>query len=224
MRGANVLLEKTPGFRTMNNTGRPAAPPGRDSPARDGSDALGSGGLFPSGLVVTIDGESAIDAVFPGDIVLVVGRVGYSPIQRMNEVTVDLSVRPDAAPILIRRGALDIGSPLRDTILAPHTLIGLDERLVPVVALVNGRSIVRAPHTGRIRYLQVEMCVHEMIIVDGIRVATEAQADVPCRPVIGPGADLDRIRARIAARIGQPDGGAGTALPGPRRRGLGGPF
>ena len=180
--------------------------------------------MCPAGMVVTIDGERAIDAIFPGDIILVLGRIGYSPVQRVNEVSVDLSVRPDAAPILIRRGALDARSPLRDTMLAPRSLVGLDDRLIPAEALVNGRSIARSPGSGLIRYLQIEMLVHEMVILDGIRVATEPGGDSPCRPLVGPGVELDRIRARIEARIGQSDAPGRVAIPGMPGRRLGGPF
>lgn len=168
------------------------------------ADACELEGIFPSGMVVTIEGERSIDAIYPGDILMTLGHIGYSPVQRVTEVTFDASQRPDATPILVRAGALDLRSPLRDTILAPQTLLGIDDRLVPVGALVNGRSIAPAPETGRIRYLRIEMLVHEMVIIDGVRVATQACGGALCRPLLEAGPMLDAIRARIAARIDRP--------------------
>jgi hypothetical protein len=177
----------------------------RESDRQVLADACEIEGIFPSGMVVTIEGERAIDAIYPGDILLTLGHIGYSPVQRVTEVTFDVSQRPAATPILLRAGALDLRSPLRDTILAPRTLLGIDDRLVPVEALVNGRSIAPAPEAGRIRYLRIEMLVHEMVIIDGVRVATQPCGAALCRPLLESGPMLDAIRARIAARIGRPE-------------------
>ncbi|WP_198372218.1 Hint domain-containing protein [Roseomonas rosulenta] len=176
-------------------------------------------GLIPSCMAVTIEGERRLDKIYPGDILLVLGRIGYSPVQRVTEVGIDLSLRPEARPLLIRTGALDARSPIRDTVVAPQSLLCLDEVLVPAAALVNGRSILPAPVSGQVRYLHVEMCVHEMIIVDGIRVATEPAGDGLCRPLLEAPEALDRIRAYIAARIDRPEapGSLGQpGIPGPR--------
>jgi len=169
-------------------------------------------GVFPGGMVVTIEGERQIDEIYPGDIVMVLGNIGYSPVQRVREVVVDLSLRPEATPILFRAGALEARSPIRDTMVAPQSLIGIDDQLIPATSLVNLRTIAPAPATGRVRYLQLEMLVHEMVIVDGIRVATQARGHAPCRPLIEAPEALDRIRARIAARVERPAPG-GVALP-----------
>jgi hypothetical protein len=186
------------------------------------ADACELEGVFPSGMVVTIEGERPIDAIYPGDILMTLGHIGYSPVQRVTEVTFDASQRPDATPILVRAGAIDLRSPLRDTILAPQTLLGIDDRLVRVGALVNGRSIAPARKVGRIRYLRIEMLVHEMVIVDGVRVATQRCGGPLCRPLLEAGAMLDAIRARIAARIDRPGapavGGAAAAGRLPMRR------
>jgi hypothetical protein len=178
------------------------------------ADACEVEGIFPSGMVVTIEGERSIDSIYPGDILMTMGHIGYSPVQRVTEVTFDTAQRPDATPILVRAGALDLRSPLRDTILAPQTLLGIDERLVRVGALVNGRSIAPAHKAGRIRYLRIEMLVHEMVIIDGVRVATQACGGALCRPLLEAGPMLDAIRARIAERIdrpGAPAAGGGDA-------------
>jgi len=179
-------------------------------------------GIFPSGMVVTIEGERPIDTIYPGDILLILGNIGYSPVQRVTEIAVDVSRQAGATPILIRAGALDLRSPIRDTILAPRTLVGIDDRLIPVASLVNGRSIAPAPETGRVRYLQLEMLVHEMVIVDGVRVATQPCGQGLCRPLLDPGPALDGIRAGIAARIDRPrqagDTGAAGLRPLPIRR------
>jgi hypothetical protein len=169
-------------------------------------------------MVVTIEGERAIDAIYPGDIVMALGNIGYSPVQRVREVVIDLAVRPEATPILFRAGALEARSPIRDTIVAPQSLIGIDDQLVPATSLVNFRTIAPAPETGRVRYLQLEMLVHEMVIVDGIRVGTQACGLALCRPLLEAPQALDRVRARIASRVERPAPGGVTLPEGLRPR------
>lgn len=158
-------------------------------------------GLLPMGMIVTIRGERPADELGAGDIVVVLARAGYSPVQRVLETMVDLGRRPDAAPVLIAEGAFDRFSPNRRTVLAPQCLIGVDDWLVPAAALVNGRSIRRLPAAGYVQYLQFEMGQHDILIADGLRIASLRRGMKPCRPLLTDGARLDTIRARIAGRI-----------------------
>ena len=168
-----------------------------ESPLED----LALTGLLPVGMIVTIRGELSADELEAGDIVMVLARPGYSPVQRVVETMVDLTRRPDAAPVLITEGAIDRLSPCRTTILGPQSLIGVDDRLVAVADLLNGRSIRRLPAAGYVRYLQFEMGQHEMLIADGLRVGSLSRGMALCWPQISDRADLDLLRARITDRI-----------------------
>lgn len=158
-------------------------------------------GLLPTSMVVTIRGERPADELEAGEIVIVLARAGYGPVQRVIETIVDLGRRPDAAPVLITEGALDRFSPNRTTVLAPQSLIGLDDWLIPAAALVNGRSIRRLPASGFVRYVQLEMGQHDMVVADGVRVASLRRAEEPCRPLLAEGPALEALRERILQRI-----------------------
>lgn len=158
-------------------------------------------GLLPSVRVVTIRGERLADELEAGDIVAVMAHAGYAPVQRVMETVVDLSRYPDAAPVLFSEWAMDDSAPLRPTAVAPRSLIGLYGALVPAEALVNGRSVRRAPARGVMRYVQLELGEHDMVIADGLRVASLRRGEAPCWPILGPGAALDALRRQAEARI-----------------------
>lgn len=158
-------------------------------------------GVLPVGKVVTIRGEVPADEVEAGDIIIVLARAGYGPVQRVIETMVDLARRPDAAPVLVTEGAFDRFAPNRTTILAPQCLIGFEDWLVPAAALVNGRSIRQLPAAGYVRYLQFEMGQHDMFVVDGLRIASLSRGTALCRPEMTDRAELDRLCMRIVERI-----------------------
>ena len=173
--------------------GQGSAPPIPEDPALSG--------LLPTAMVVTIRGERQAEELEAGDIVVVLGRAGYSPVQRVVETAVDLTVRPDAAPVLIAAAAFDRFSPSRDTVIAPQTLVGVDDWLVPAAALANGRSIRILPLSGVVRYMQIEMGQHDMIVSDGLRTGTLARGTAYCRPLLSDPVTLDLLRTRLAQRI-----------------------
>lgn len=165
------------------------------------SDDPALSGLAPTAKVVSIGGEVAADAVEAGDVVIVMARPGYGPVLRVVDTTVDLGLRPDAAPVLITEGAIDRFSPSRCTVVAPHTLIGLDDWLVPAAALVNGRSITRQWAAGRTRYVQFEMEQHDMVVADGLRIATLRQGQGLCRRLLAEGPALEALRDQVLRRL-----------------------
>ncbi|MBR0683231.1 hypothetical protein GXW74_22280 [Roseomonas eburnea] len=179
----------------------PSPEPRRPAMSEPPSEDTTFTGLLPTSLVVTIRGERPADELEAGEIVIVLARAGYSPVQRVTETIVDLARRPEAAPVLVTEGALDRFSPSRTTVLAPQSLLGLDDWLIPAEALVNGRSIRRLPASGLVRYVQLEMGQHDMIVADGVRVASLRRGEEPCRPLLGPGPTLDALRERILRRI-----------------------
>lgn len=185
----------------MNEGGLPPPCTRQFAPSGRSPEDLALTGLLPVSKIVTIRGELPADEVEAGDIIIVMARVGYSPVQRVVETIVDLTRRPDAAPILISEGAFDRFSPSRTAILAPQSLIGVENWLVPASALVNDRSIRRLPASGYMRYLQFEMGHHDMFVADGLRIASLSRGMELCRPQLSGGILLDGLRSRIAERI-----------------------
>lgn len=184
------------------NEGRVPPPCNRQSaPSGQPLEDLALTGLLPVSKVVTMRGELPAEEVEAGDIIIVMATVGYSPVQRAIETMVDLTRRPDAAPILIAGGAFDRFSPSRTTILAPQSLIGVENWLVPASTLVNDRSIRQLPATGYVRYLQFEMGHHDMFVADGLRVGSLSRGMKLCRPLLTNGILLDGLRTRIVERI-----------------------
>jgi hypothetical protein len=179
-------------------------PPCRGDPQAerpDGTEDLALVGLLPSVRVVTIRGERPADELEAGDIVAVMAQGGYAPVQRVMETVVDLSRHPEAAPVLFAAWALEDHAPLRPTAVPPRSLVGLGGRLVPAEALVNGRSIRRAPARGVMRYVQLELGEHDLVIADGLRVASLRRGEAPCWPLLGPCAAREAMRRAAAERI-----------------------
>jgi hypothetical protein len=184
------------------NEGRVPPPCTRQQgPSGQSLEDLALTGLLPVGKVVTMRGELPAEKIEAGDIIVVMATIGYSPVQRAIETMVDLTRRPDAAPLLIVEGAFGRFSPNRTTILAPQSLIGVENWLVPASTLVNARSIRQLPAAGYIRYLQFEMGHHDMFVADGLRVGSLSRGMTLCRPLLTNGLLLDGLRTRIAERI-----------------------
>ncbi|GGJ25593.1 Hint domain-containing protein [Neoroseomonas lacus] len=133
------------------------------------------------------------------------------------------------APVLIKAGALADGVPFRDLRVSPDHAMFLDGHLVPAKLLVNDSTIVQEAWCPEVTYWHVELPSHGLLVAEGAvsesyfddgnrknfdnygvatlfkdfasertngRYATNA-----CYPLMQHGGGLDRIRARISARI-----------------------
>ncbi|WP_198378681.1 Hint domain-containing protein [Neoroseomonas rubea] len=138
--------------------------------------------------------------------------------------------RAAVAPVVIKAGALADRVPFRDLRVSPEHAIFLDGRLVPARLLVNGSTIVQESWVGRVTYWHVEFEAHGLVVSDGAvtesylddgnrhlfdnagiaAIAVDFAANpsngryaaAACAPLLGEGdIVLDRIRARIAARV-----------------------
>ncbi len=140
--------------------------------------------------------------------------------------------RARVAPVLIKAGALADGVPHRDLRVSPEHAMFLDGHLVPARLLVNGTTIVQELWCPAVTYWHVELPAHGLLVAEGAVSesyfddgnrnqfdnhgitalfkdfesdrANGRYADAACRPVLSEGPLLDRIRARLAARVAQP--------------------
>ena len=118
--------------------------------------------------------------------------------------------------------------PRRDLWLSPNHAVFVDGALIPIVCLVNGRSIVQEP-IDRIRYFHVELQRHDVLLAEGLPCesyldtgnrtdfenapgATQLHPDFvawrweaeACAPLVVSGPILDAVRAHLAVRVATP--------------------
>ena len=134
-----------------------------------------------------------------------------------------VAAAPSQRPVLIRKDAIAAGMPARDLYVSAMHSLYIDDVLVPAVALLNGRSIVRADVPGTVEYFHIELDAHEVIFAEGL--PAESFIDDDSRaifdnafeyealygegpvlsayaPRIEEGYTVDAIRRRIATRAG----------------------
>jgi hypothetical protein len=121
--------------------------------------------------ILTPCGEVSVEELTIGDIVNTLN--GPLPVKwigrRRFTKRASSSWHASVAPIRVTRFALDDQYPHRDLYLSPRHSLFVDGVLIPVVHLVNDRSIVRATVDDRevIEYFHIELETHEVVIAEG---------------------------------------------------------
>jgi hypothetical protein len=118
--------------------------------------------------VLTPDGESPVESLKRGDLVLTADGVAR-PIGWLGRQTVS-TVFGDPVrvlPIRIMAGALADNVPCRDLLVSPDHALLVDGVLIQAGALVNGTSIVRETNAPRVFvYYHVELDDHSLILAE----------------------------------------------------------
>jgi hypothetical protein len=134
---------------------------------------------FAAGSVVRcVDGLRPIETITAGDLMWTADQ-GYQPVHWVAETHVDLSERPDLAPVEILRGAIASKVPARPVLVSPeHRVLvtghrvelyaGLDEALVPARLLVNGKTIRQRSDLSQVIYYHLMFSRHEIIDSGGL--------------------------------------------------------
>ncbi len=133
---------------------------------------------FRSGTAIaTEDGEVAVEMLRIGDRVRTLHR-GLQPIRWIGRRRIDaaaVAARPrEAWPVRIAAGAMGRDLPARDLYLSPDHAVFVDDVLVPVRHLANGRSIAQVP-VDEVTYYHIELDSHEIVLSEGL--ATETYLD-----------------------------------------------
>jgi hypothetical protein len=155
------------------NVGR-AYEPGDFSAIKDfgtGTDVLiAPTPCFAAGTrIATPDGEVAVAALRPGDMVLTPD--GPRPVRWVGRLTVDLdrhAAPEQAAPVRIRAHAVADRRPARDLRLSPDHAVLIDGVLMQAQSLVNGATILRESPRGRVTYFHVELDRHGILFAEGL--------------------------------------------------------
>ena len=159
-------------------------------------------GVSGGAQLATQRGEVAIATLRPGDEAAVLGLTGFVRIA----ATAPLDVALPA--VRIGKDAIELNEPRRDSVVAAGTLLVLVQEdggplLVRAEALVNAASIARAPNEAAgLWHMTLERSRRsaaghgELVLLDGLRVATAAAVGVAAAT----GEQLRAVRTRLRAR------------------------
>ncbi|HKM61352.1 MAG TPA: Hint domain-containing protein [Acidisphaera sp.] len=143
----------------------------------DDTDTVITIGCLVAGTrVLTPDGEVAVEALAIGGRVLTASGASR-PIVWLGHCSIDTTKhpRPSAVwPVLVRAGAFAEGRPSADLWLSPGHNVVVDGVLMPIVALVNGRTVVQV-RRPTVEYWHVELDAHDIVLAQGL--AAESYLD-----------------------------------------------
>ena len=128
-------------------------------------------------LIRTPDGETAVEALSPGDPILTASGAAR-PVKWIGFRHLDLTRHPAperAQPIRIKAGAIADGVPARDLRLSPDHAVLLDGMLIPARLLRNDTTIVREAACRSVTYYHVELDSHDVLLAEGM--AAESYLD-----------------------------------------------
>jgi hypothetical protein len=145
---------------------------------RKGGGSGGSPSCFLKGTRIrTPEGEVAVETLAVGDLVETVSGKA-KPItwigRRQYERPVGEGWSPEVLPVKVARSAFGPLCPHTDLFLSEAHAVHLDGLLIPVVNLVNGRTIVKCSSFGEaaIEYFHIELAAHDVIFAEGVPAET----------------------------------------------------
>ncbi|NJL07332.1 MAG: hypothetical protein HC900_03015 [Methylacidiphilales bacterium] len=124
--------------------------------------------FMPGTMVRTPDGETAVEALKPDDLVLTADGT-VQPIRWIGRQTVSTRFGDPlrVLPIRIKAGALGENVPCRDLLISPDHAILVDSALIHAGALVNGTSIVRERTVPEVfTYYHIELDDHSLVLAE----------------------------------------------------------
>ena len=125
----------------------------------------------------TPDGERDITSLKAGDLVVTISGEA-KPIKSVTRTRYERASRErwaaEILPVKVARSALGPLNPRADLFLSPAHALYLNGLMVPVGALINGRSITRcaALDSDSIEYFHIELDRHDAIFAEGTPVET----------------------------------------------------
>jgi hypothetical protein len=140
------------------------APPGAAAYVPDG-DCFG-----PGTLIATTRGLVSVESLHPGDHVCTVLGGDVAAVVWVGRRVVNCAQHPDPTkvwPIRVSANAFGHGMPSTDLVLSPDHAVFIDQVLIPIRLLVNGRTI-RQVLADHITYFQIELSRHDVMLANGM--------------------------------------------------------
>jgi hypothetical protein len=127
----------------------------------------------PGTMISTPGGETPIERLAPGDMVMVQTGEGMVPVtvKWVGHRKMELASHPSpalVAPVHISRGAFGENQPRRDLLLSPDHGVFVDDKLIPVKLLINGMTISRERHVRSVTYHHLELDNHALLLAEGL--------------------------------------------------------
>lgn len=138
------------------------------------------GCFLPGTLILTRDGEKAVETLVEGDEIAVIenGSTVFRPLKWLGRSHADvaaLGFDEDAYPVRIHKSAFGENLPQRDLLVTSEHCVYVDGRFVPVRMLVNGQSISIDRSIQEYDFYHVELEQHGVIVSEGLQ--TESYLD-----------------------------------------------
>jgi len=166
--------------------------------------------FYPGTFIATPGGETAVEDLRPGDMLLT--RDGPALLRWVGRSEVDtrFAGRLRSLPVRISAGALGAGLPKRDLLLSPDHALLLDNVLVQAAALINGGSIRREYDVpAQFTYYHLELAHHALLLAEGalaesfvdnmdrMHFQNSDERDAPATPI----AEMPYPRAKSARQV-----------------------
>jgi serralysin len=170
---------------------------------------------FASGTCIrTPLGEVAVETLAIGDLVTTLDGT-HRPVIWIGRREIDVTRhdQPErVTPIRIRRGSFGEGVPYRDLMLSPDHAVWIDNVLIPVRCLIDGKTI--APHrVSRVTYYHIELDQHDVLFAEGL--TAETYLDTGDRMRFR-NATLGRLHPALASHAREARAFAPLVVTGPR--------
>jgi hypothetical protein len=161
----------------------------------------------------TARGEVAVEALCVGDLVATEFS-GLVPVRWLGTRAIDCrrhKLPANAWPVRVREGAFDGNAPARDVFLSPDHAVFIDDVLIPVRYLVNGRTIAQE-RCDTVTYWHVELGQHDVIFAEGLR--CETYLDTGNRGAFTNGGTVVQFTADFALNVWEAESCAKLVLDG----------
>jgi hypothetical protein len=167
--------------------------------------------------IATADGEVPVESLKPGDIVLTLFS-GPVPVVWAGRRRVDCARHPDpdkVLPILVKAHAFARGIPHSDLYLSPDHAVYVDDVLIPIHHLVNGRTI-RQVVVEHVTYFHIELAEHDILLAEGL--TAESYLENGDRQCFDNAGGVLRLHPEFGARRWETAGCAPLVITGPALR------
>jgi hypothetical protein len=219
--GTSSFYPTIPETTSFVYEGAPFSDPGVQFTAPVSTACYGAGAM-----ILTERGEVAIEDLAVGD-QIVTASGALRPVRWLGHRRIDISRHPDPAavwPVRVAANAFGDHLPRRDLWLSPGHNIAVDGALMPISALINGRSIAQVKR-AQVEYWHVELDAHDIMFAEGLPAESyldcgnrtafanagafaEAHPDFrprhwaeTCLPLIKEGPQIVAVKAGLLARL-----------------------